>query len=73
VSFERPTKGQLTFQCDVCFDAFEFSRAEGHNVTDFRECWQTLRDEGWTMCGIEHHCPDCTKIAKADRDNPFRR
>lgn len=73
MSFERPTKSVLSFQCDVCFDAFEFSKADGADVSDFRECWRTLHDEGWTMSGTEHHCSDCSEIAKSDRANPFRR
>lgn len=74
MSFERPTPGLLVFQCDVCFDEqHEFSKADGANVNDFRECWHELHDEGWTMSGKEHHCPDCSETAKADRDNPFRR
>lgn len=77
MSFERPGKGLLTFQCDVCFDTFEFSKADGADVQDFRSCWATLRDEGWTMTNpassTEHLCPDCSRTARADRDNPFRK
>lgn len=73
MSFERPTKSLLTFQCDVCFDTYEFSKSDGADVTDFRSCWHELHAEGWTMAGTEHHCPDCSEIAKADRANPFRR
>lgn len=73
MSFERPSRGQLTFQCDVCYETFEFSKSEGDNVNDFRECWSRLHDEGWTIHGTEHRCGDCTKTAKADSDNPFRR
>jgi hypothetical protein len=25
------------------------------------------------MSGTDHLCPDCSKTARADRDNPFRR
>lgn len=73
MSFERPTKGMLNFQCNVCFDNHEFSKADGDDVSDFNACWQTLREDGWTMQGTDHMCPDCSKTAKADRDNPFRR
>lgn len=74
MSFERPSRGLLVFQCDVCFDEqHEFSKAEGDDVSNFKTCWATLREDGWTMKGTEHLCPDCSKTAKADRDNPFRR
>ena len=73
MSFERPSKGLLVFQCDVCFDTFELSKAEGADVSNFRECWRELHEQEWTMSGTEHLCPDCSKTAKADRDNPFRR
>lgn len=86
MSFERPGKGLLTFQCDVCFDTFELSKADGADVQDFRSCWATLRDEGWTLTNpvctgtrperassTEHLCPDCSRTARADRDNPFRK
>lgn len=63
----------LTFQCDVCFDTYEFSKADGADVQDFRACWQELHGEGWTMNKGDHLCSDCSKTAKADRDNPFRR
>lgn len=74
MSFERPARGLLTFQCDVCFDEQrEFSKADGADVQDFRACWVELREEGWSMNGTEHLCADCTKTARADRANPFRR
>jgi hypothetical protein len=75
MSFERPGRGLLTFQCDVCFDTFEITKDEA-DVQDFRACWALMREEGWTMsckAATEHMCPDCSKTAKADRDNPFRR
>jgi hypothetical protein len=72
MSMERPSRGLLVFQCDVCFDTHEFSSAEA-DIFDFRKCWQELRAEGWTMNRSEHMCPDCTATAKSDRDNPFRR
>ncbi len=87
MSFERPAKGMLVFQCDVCFDTFELSKEE-HDLQNFRSCWAVLREEGWTLKTtlpgnrgghhslsntMEHLCPDCSKTAKADRDNPFRR
>jgi len=73
MSTERPARGLLVFQCDVCFDAHEFSTAQGADVTDFRECWRELRDDGWSMNGSAHMCADCTKTDKSDRANPFRR
>ena len=74
MSFERPSPGLLVFQCDVCFDETrEFSKADGDDVRDGKACWAVLREEDWTMNGSEHLCPDCSKTAKADRDNPFRR
>ena len=78
MSFERPGRGLLVFQCDVCFDTFELSKDE-HDIEDFRSCWAVMREDGWTLGsrtsagGTEHLCPDCSKTAKADRDNPFRR
>lgn len=73
MSFERPARGLLTFQCDACFETFEFSKADGVDVNSFQECWGVLREEGWAMSGTEHHCGDCAKTARADRDNPFRK
>jgi hypothetical protein len=74
MSFERPTRGLLVFQCDVCFDEqHEFSKADGADVSNFRECWTELHEEGWTMNGTEHLCPDCSATARDDRANPFRR
>ena len=74
MSFERPSKGLLVFQCDACFDTFEFSKAEGADVQNFLACWHELHaDEGWRVNGGDHLCSDCSKTAKADRDNPFRR
>jgi len=73
MSFERPARGLLTFQCDVCFDTFDFSKADGADVQDFRACWHELHAEGWTMNSNDHLCSDCSRTAKADRDNPFRR
>ena len=74
MSFERPSRGLLVFQCDACFDERrEFSKADGDDVNDGKACQAALRDEEWTMSGTEHLCPDCSKTAKADRDNPFRR
>jgi hypothetical protein len=88
MSFERPSQRLLVFQCDVCFDTFELSKDE-HDLQDFKSCWEVMREEGWTLTNIantgqgrvrnalahstEHHCHDCSKTAKADRDNPFRR
>ena len=73
MSFERPAKGELVFQCDVCFDTHEFSQANGDDVHAFAPCWRELHGEGWMLSGTDHLCPDCSKTAKADRDNPFRR
>jgi hypothetical protein len=74
MSFERPSRGQLVYQCDVCFDEqHEFSKADGYDVSNFRECWAELSADGWTFNGTDHLCPDCSKTARADRDNPFRR
>ncbi len=74
MSFERPSRGNLTFQCDGCYDEqHEFSKSDGDDVQDFRSCWAVLRAEGWTINGKDHLCPDCSKTARADRDNPFRR
>lgn len=73
MSFERPGRGLLTFQCDGCYETFELSKADGHDVHDFKECWSVLREEGWTLSGTEHFCGDCSATRKADRDNPFRR
>lgn len=87
MSFERPNKTTLVFQCDVCFDTFELSKAE-YDLQDFRQCWAVMREEGWTLRTVlpgnggghsslsknmEHLCPDCSKTAKADKSNPFRR
>ena len=88
MSFERPSRGLLVFQCDACFDTFELSKVDT-NLQDFRSCWTIMREEGWTLTSTrttpgsggrsplnyatEHLCPDCSKTAKADRDNPFRR
>ena len=78
MSFERPSKGALVFQCDACYDTFEFHKSDGRNVNDFRECWSVLHDdEGWTMKSergtTEHLCRDCSETYRADRANPFRR
>lgn len=74
MSFERPSKGLLVFQCDVCIDErYELSAADGDPVGDGKACWAVLHAEGWTIQKSEHLCPDCSKTAKADRDNPFRR
>lgn len=73
MSFERPAKGLLVFQCNVCFDNFEFSKADGDDVGDFKSCWRKLQEDGWTMNGTDHLCADCTQIAKSERANPFRR
>lgn len=84
MSFERPTKGVLVFQCDACFDTYEFCKADGADVGDFRQCWRELHDEGWTLSNTrpshtsassttEHLCSDCSQIARTDRDNPFRK
>ncbi len=73
MSVERPGRGQLKFQCDVCYDDHLFSKSDGDDVSSFQACWIVLRDDGWTMNSNEHMCPDCSKIAKAERDNPFRR
>jgi len=74
MSFERPSRGLLVFQCDVCFDEqHEFSKSDGADVNNFQERWRELHEEGWTMSGRDHLCPDCSKTARADRDNPFRR
>ncbi len=84
MSFERPGRGLLVFQCDACFDTFELSKDE-HDIQDFRSCWAIMREEGWTMRSsaakggqalggnTEHLCADCSATAKADRTNPFRR
>jgi hypothetical protein len=74
MSSERPSRGLLVFQCDVCFDVEELSKDE-HDIADFRACWAVLSEDGWTMSNVnnvEHLCPDCSKTARADRDNPFR-
>jgi hypothetical protein len=85
MSFERPARGLLVFQCDVCFDTFELSKADGADVQDFRSCWAVMHEEGWTLnnnggrqaralaYSTEHLCPDCSQTARADRANPFRR
>lgn len=70
---ERPSKGVLTFQCDVCYETHEFSKVEGDDVSDFRACWAVLHEEGWRIHNSEHHCPDCWLKVKSDRANPFRR
>lgn len=77
MSSERPSKGLLVFQCDVCFDTVDLSKDE-YDISDFRECWAVLSEDGWTLSNIgkagtvEHLCSDCSKTARADRDNPFR-
>lgn len=73
MSFERPTRGVLVFQCDACFDTHEFSKADGVDVKDFRECWRILHEDGWTIHKSDHLCPDCSQIAKTDRANPFNK
>lgn len=73
MSTERPAKGVLTFQCDVCFDTAEFSKENGDNVRDYHACWGVLHTDGWRIKDSEHLCPDCYKTAKSDRANPFRR
>ena len=87
MSFERPGKGLLVFQCDACYDTFELSK-DDHDLQDFRVCWNIMREEGWTLRNMrpaegggrfalasstEHLCSDCSKTAKSDRANPFRR
>jgi hypothetical protein len=73
MSTERPAKGVLVFQCDVCFDTHEFSKSEGDDVSDYHACWRILHDDGWRINNGEHMCTDCAKTAKADKANPFRR
>lgn len=68
MSTERPTKGVLNFQCDVCYDTHEFSKAEGDDIGNFQACWATLREEGWTFHKSQHLCEDCSKIAKSERE-----
>lgn len=87
MSFERPSKGLLVFQCDVCFETFELSK-DDHDLQDFRSCWAIMHEEGWSLRttrpgnegghnslskSMEHLCPDCSKTARDDRANPFRR
>lgn len=67
MSTERPSKGMLVFQCDACYDTREFSKSEGDPISDFRACWQVLREEGWTIDNSNHLCEDCSQIAKTDR------
>jgi hypothetical protein len=38
MSFERPSKGVLNFQCDACYDIRELSKSEGDPVSDIRAC-----------------------------------
>lgn len=73
MSTERPSKGVLTFQCDVCFDTHEFSKAEGDDVGNYQECWGVLHEDGWRIKSSEHLCTDCAATDKADSANPFRR
>ena len=73
MSTERPAKGVLPFQCDVCFDTHDFSKAEGDDVRNYPACWSVLHEDGWRIQDGEHLCPDCAATAKADRANPFRR
>lgn len=68
MSTERPTKGVLTFQCDVCYDTHDFSKAEGDDISNFQACWAVLREDGWTFLNSQHLCEDCAKIAKTDRE-----
>jgi hypothetical protein len=71
MSFERPGRGMLVFQCDVCFESYELSRADV-DTEDFSACWAILRDAGWSREGSDHFCEDCAKTARSDRANPFR-
>lgn len=76
MSSERPAKGLLVFQCDVCFDTREFSKADGDPAHDYRECWRICMGEGWSTArtpSTDQYCGDCTLIAKADSANPFRK
>lgn len=74
MSFERPTKGMLVFQCDVCYDTRELAKANGDPVGDFRASQRQLIEEGWSLGSApeEHLCEDCTKIAEADRAHKRR-
>lgn len=68
MSTERPTKGLLVFQCDVCYDTREFSKANGDQVNSFQSCWGTLHEEGWALFQSQHLCEDCAQIAKTERE-----
>jgi hypothetical protein len=73
MSTERPSKGVLVFQCDVCFDVHEFSKAEGDDVNDYRACWAVLHEDGWRFKDSQHLCTDCWRTTRSDKANPFRR
>ena len=67
MSFERPAKGALTFQCDGCYDPRDFLKADGDPVNNFRACWAILQDEGWHVVDGDHLCEDCYKKHREDR------
>lgn len=68
MSIERPAKGVLSFQCEVCYETHEFSKAEGDPIHDGRACWAVLHEEGWRIFKSEHLCEDCAEIAKTERE-----
>lgn len=69
MSFERPSKGVLTFQCDACYDTRELAKADGDPIHDVRLCQRALYGEGWSSDGNGGHlCEDCTSIAKNERE-----
>jgi hypothetical protein len=69
MSFERPSKGVLNFQCDACYDIRELSKSEGDPVSDIRACLRIVTEEGWRSDGSGGHlCEDCANIVKSERE-----
>jgi hypothetical protein len=79
MSWERPDRASLTFECDECHDTVEFTLDRDASV-DFVVCLDSIKEDGWIALkdrDWSHYCSSCADAARAAwrrrRDNERER
>jgi hypothetical protein len=68
MSYERPDKDTIVFQCDRCLTVEPLTSDGSGPLGTFPECWRRMQAEGWIS--LKHtqwseYCPKCAPFARA--------
>ena len=66
MSWEKPDKASLTFECDGCHETIEFT-LDRHPTVDFVACLALIQADGWIALrerDWHHYCPGCAEDAR---------